>query len=229
MSNKGKNRISKIPNKTTWLRAAISAIPAVGGALDHLIFDKADEIRARNIEDAISSIAERLNAIPEELIDSSWFESEEALAMFRNMADKIEFEPDSKKRESLAKVVAASGMKKFSSDKRKLSILDHLSRLSFVQMRLMSIISQLQPQKREVGNEIVQSVNALWANQIIEAIKHNSYGQFWEGQLNIGLELEVLESLNVIRTVPLITGGEKAFELTSLGMETSKYFCAGNN
>jgi len=227
--NKEEKGISILPSKNSWLRAVVSAIPTVGGALDHLLFDKADEIRIRNIESAISAMKDRLSTIPDQLLDKSWFESEEALAMFRNMAENVGFEPDHRKRASLAKVVAASGMKQFATDKRKLSILEHLNKLSFVQMRLLAIVSQLQPQQCQVGTEIVQTINALWSNQIIKAIEHNPYGQFWDGQLNITLEFEVLESLNVIRNVPLINGGERAFEVTALGMEASKYFLAGNN
>jgi len=224
MNTESGKGVSLIPSKSSWLRAAVTSIPMVGGALDHLIFDRADEIRARNVEQAITSIQSRLNAIPEAMLDKAWFESEEALAMFRALIDKIQFEPDLKKRESLSKVVAVSGAKDFSHDKRKLSILDHLNRLSFVQMKLLTIMAKLAPQQRNVGQEIVQSVNALWGEQIIQAIKTNPYGQFWEGQLNVGLELQVLEALNVIRRIQLISGGDSAFEVTDLGREAAKYF-----
>jgi hypothetical protein len=229
MSDQKENKVSIIPEKKTWLRAIVSAIPTVGGALDHLLFDRADEIRARNIEESLKTIEKKLSNIPEAILDKAWFESEEALAMFRNMAEKVEFEPDRQKRTSLANVVAISGTKIFSSDKRKLSVFEHLNRLTFVQMRLLSIIGELKPEQKQVGQEIVQTVNALWANQIIQAIRQNRYGQFWEGQLNIGLELEILESLNMISGVQTIAGGEKAFVMTSLGQEAVKYFKAGNN
>jgi len=223
-----KDTVTLVPEKRTWLRAAISAIPTVGGALDHLLFDRADEIRTRNIEESIKAIEQKIKQIPEDQIDKDWFGSEEALAMFRNMADKVEFEPDKQKRTSLANVVAISGTKNFSGDQRKLSVLEHLNRLTFVQLRLLSIIGELKPQQRQVGKEIVQTVTALWGNDIIQAIMQNRYGQFWAGQLNIGLEIEVLESLNMISGIQTISGGEKAFVVTSLGREAIKYFTAAN-
>ena len=45
---------SLMPERRTWLRATVSVIPYVGGALDHLLFDRADSIRLRNIESALS-------------------------------------------------------------------------------------------------------------------------------------------------------------------------------
>lgn len=44
-----------IPEGMTWLRAAVSAIPCVGGAVDHLLFDKADAIRNKNIEQSLQT------------------------------------------------------------------------------------------------------------------------------------------------------------------------------
>jgi len=32
----------------TGLRAAVALIPAIGGAIDHLVFDRYDEIRVQN-------------------------------------------------------------------------------------------------------------------------------------------------------------------------------------
>lgn len=226
--NDNKDIQSLIPSKLAWLRATVSAIPMVGGALDHLLFDKADEIRARNVEQAITAIENRLRQIPETAIDKNWFSSEEALAMFRELVDKIQFEPDRKKRDSLANVVAVSGTTALSSDSRKLSVLDHLNRLTYVQMKMLSILSKLPHNKREIGTEIVQSVNALWADQIVQAVQNNPSGQFWVGQLNIGLELEVLEALNVVRRIQLISGNESAFAVTDLGKEAAKYFAAAN-
>lgn len=229
MSDVDNQNVSIIPSKKTWLRAAVAAIPTVGGALDHLLFDRADEIRSRNVEQALASIENRLSSIPNSMVDKAWFESEEALAMFRELIDKIQFEPDSRKRESLSKVVAVSGTKELSSDERKLSILDHLNRLSFVQMKLLNILYKLKPQKREVGKDIIQSVSALWDEQIVHAIKENPDGQFWSGQLDVGLELQVLEALNVIRRIQLISGGDAAFVVTDLGREAAKYFSAAND
>ena len=49
-----------MPERVTWLRALVVAIPTVGGALDHLLFDKADAVRLRNIEAALNALSEQL-------------------------------------------------------------------------------------------------------------------------------------------------------------------------
>ena len=46
-----------IPERRAWFRGAVSSIPMVGGALDHLLFDRADSIRVANIEAALKGLS----------------------------------------------------------------------------------------------------------------------------------------------------------------------------
>jgi hypothetical protein len=102
-------------------RAAIYALPYAGGALDHLIFDKADAIRLRNIQASLAALSAQLEKVHESKIDKSWFESEEALAAFKLMADKVSYEPDPKKVDAVGRIVGACGNTEHSNDHRKLS------------------------------------------------------------------------------------------------------------
>jgi hypothetical protein len=86
-----------LPEGITWLRAGVSSIPVVGGALDHLIFDKADAIRVKNIEAALAAIKQQIESVEDETIDKEWFQSEEALAALKMMSDTITYEPDPRK------------------------------------------------------------------------------------------------------------------------------------
>ena len=49
-----------IPSGLGWLRSAVSFIPTIGGALDHLLFDKYAEIQQKNIRQAIKAIEEKM-------------------------------------------------------------------------------------------------------------------------------------------------------------------------
>jgi hypothetical protein len=45
-----------LPQPVSLFRAAISASLDAGGALDHLVFDKADAIRLRNIQASLAAL-----------------------------------------------------------------------------------------------------------------------------------------------------------------------------
>ena len=211
-----------LPEGVTWLRASISCIPMVGGALDHLIFDKADAIRFKNIEAALVAVKRQIESSEQETIDKEWFESEEALAAFKMLSDKISYEPDPQKVEAIGRVVSACGNKKHSEDPNKLSVVEHLSRLSATQIKLLSIISEVEPKDRWIdGGGLVQMVTAIWSDDIITAIKAGP--QFWQETLAIDEELEVLESLNAIHRVQFMGTAEFGYAITKLGKRAASY------
>jgi hypothetical protein len=211
-----------LPERITWLRAAVSSIPAVGGALDHLIFDKADAIRVKNIEVALAAIKQQIESVEDESIDKEWFQSEEALATFKMMSDKISYEPDPGKVEAIGRVVSACGNKQHSKDPHKLSVVEHLSRLSATQIKLLSIVSEIEPKERtiEMGG-LNQTGSAIWLSDIIAALQAGP--QFWQGKLVVDEELEVLESLNTVRRVQFMGPAELAYVVTTIGKRAAAY------
>jgi len=215
--------ISKhIPEGKTWLRAAVSSIPMVGSALDHLIFDKADSIRTSNLEAALNAVSHRLEQIPENLIDKEWFQSEEALATFRLLSEKTSFEPDKQKIQDLGRVAATCGTTSLSKDSKKLSVFDHISRLSPVQSRLLLAISSCSPRTKTVsGGDIQQSLSAIWPEDIKATLQSGTI--FWEGTLNLALELEILESMNMLRRIPVLSSADTPLSLTALGQYAVTY------
>ncbi len=132
-----------IPTGTSILRAGVSLIPLVGGVLDHLLFDKADEIRTRNIEQSISEISKKMGNIPEENITKEWFESTEAIEMFRQLIEKVQFESDNIKIKTLSDIYAISGTTEFSSDPNKFAVLRKVAELTTVQKELLLIVSKM--------------------------------------------------------------------------------------
>jgi hypothetical protein len=216
------NITSYVPEGVAWIRAAVASIPVAGGALDHLLFDKADAIRAKNLQAAIDALSEQLKSVKESTVDKSWFDSEEALAAFRLMADKVSYEPDPKKVEAMGKIVGACGSTKHSGDPKKLSILEHLARLSQVQLRLLSIIAKLPATEKKL--ELIglqQTASGIWIGDIVTAIK--AVPQFWEGTMALDQELEVLESLNMVRQMQLMGPTEPGYVITGIGKVAATY------
>jgi len=211
-----------VPEGVSWIRAAVSAIPAVGGALDHLLFDKADAIRMKNLEAAIAAVSSQINSMGENAIDKSWFETEEALVAFKVMSDKVAYESDARKVEAMGRIVAACGTTAHSKDVRKLSIVEHLSRLSAVQIELLATMAKVLPTQKQIRTgDLVQTVTAIWISDVTSALKAGP--AFWTGDLLLIQELEILESLNVIRRIQVMGGAEAAYSMTELGKSAASY------
>ncbi len=211
-----------LPDGITWLRAAVSCIPVVGGALDHLIFDKADAIRVRNIEAALSAVRDQIGSVGEAAIDKEWFQSDEALAAFKIMSDKISYEPDPRKVEAIGRVVSACGNRKHATDPHKLSVVEHLSRLSATQIKLLSVVSGVPPKEKKIEmGGLSQTGTAIWLSDIIATLE--SGPRFWQGTLAIDEELEVLESFNAVRRVQFMGPAELAYTVTTIGKRAASY------
>ncbi len=211
-----------LPEGMTWMRAVVSSVPVVGSALDHLLFDKADIIRLRNIEQALAGLADQLKSVSDTTIDKKWFETEEALAAFRAMANAVAYEPDKQKIDALGRIVALCGSIEHSADDKKLSVLDHLSRLSAVQIKLLSAIQRTPPEQRQGGGgAVAQTVTAVWLDQIVETLKAGP--RFWTGTIQVVEELELIESVNLIRRVATFGKKGTGYALTSTGKRAASY------
>ena len=132
------NSDSELANRTrtslqTALKAGIATIPVVGGALDHLIFDRAAELRIQNIENSIKYIADKIASMQESNIDKEWFGSIDALDIFKSLGLHIETEPDEEKIKILSETYAKFGMLKNSSNVYKKVVLDKIGQMSSLQ------------------------------------------------------------------------------------------------
>lgn len=211
-----------IPEGMTWLRAAVSAIPCVGGAVDHLLFDKADAIRNKNIEQSLQSLSASVDELKDK-INQPWFSSEEFLQLLKKLFDSVSFETDKPKIDTLGKIVALCGTNDYALDQKKCSVFDHIAKLSYVQIKLLSIVASIPKKKKEIkSGALVQTVNAIWLSDISIILQKYIENRFWEGTLNLIQEMEILESLNMVRLIP-IWGSEKAYSLTSIGNLATGY------
>jgi hypothetical protein len=219
-----KDLIKHVPEPISFIRAAVASVPIVGSALDHLLFDKADAIRVKNLEAAIAALSDQVAKAQESSIDKDWFNSEEALAAFKILSDKVSYEPDKAKVAALGRVVGTFGTKANSGDKTKLSVVEHLARLSGVQIHLLNAILSTQPKERVINSGgLTQTAKAIWTHDIGETLTTGP--QFWEGVLNLPQELEVLESYNTIKSLQLFGASDAGtgYVLTSIGRHAASY------
>lgn len=211
-----------VPEGMTWIRAAVSSIPMVGGALDHLIFDKADAIRLKNIEAAIKALEDQIKQSEQQQINKDWFSSVEALAAFKLMADSVSYEPDPKKVEDMGRLIASCGGAIHANDPKKISVVEHLSRLSHVQIKLLSVIAKVAMREHTVSTGgLEQKAMAIWISDIMSTLRAGP--KFWDGTMKLDEELEILESLNTIRRVQLMGPAEAAYIITGIGKHAAGY------
>jgi hypothetical protein len=118
--------------------------------------------------------------------------------------------------------VATCGTIEHASDAKKLSILEHLARLTSVQIKLLSVMLSTPAQEKKFSTgSLEQTAKAIWVSDVVAALQAGP--QFWSGQLVVDQELEVLESLNTIRRVQLFGPGELGFTLTAIGRHAAAY------
>lgn len=212
----------KLPTKRDLLRAAVSAIPYVGGPLDHLIFDRSGEMQLENITISIEALSNRLREVEDKFIDRGWFESEEALSAMKILADKIGFEPDKEKVQTLGKVVAICGLKKNVQDKHKLQILEYIGNFSSSQIELLKIISGLRLTERKLTHQgLRETRSAIWLTSIASAIQKQTPHLL----SSFMTDIEILEARNTVRRIQTVLPDrtEGGYVMTQIGWIAAKY------
>lgn len=206
-----------VPDALSVLRAGISAIPVVGGALDHLVFDKAQEIRIRNIERTIAEINLKIDQIDSSKLDRGWFGSTECLNLFTELVDRVKFESSEGKIAALSAVYSVSGIESLSRDPNKFAVLDSVSKMTDEQRKILEVIGTLSPELRKFqGGGLEQSSTSIWYDQIAKASGST---------LNVALQidLEILQSLNLTKRTFLLVGDGLGYTLTVLGDRVCHY------
>lgn len=213
-----------VPNVNSALRASVAAIPFIGGVFDHLLFDKAAEIRVRNIEKAIQNISDKLNELTESSIDREWFESIEAIEMFKQLLEKIEFEQDTEKLTALSDIYAISGTQHFSNDPNKFAVLKKVSELTSIQKKILQIVTMVTPKEKQFdGGGLTSTATLIWLDDIKQAISVYPSGKFWSGTLLLDVEIEIIESLNLLRRINAPTANIFGYQITGLGKLVVRY------
>lgn len=192
-----------VPNTGSFLRASVSAIPVVGGALDHLIFDKSDEIRTRNIEATIISLQEQYSRLEQSTINLDWFSTGEAVNLFKELIALVEYEDSQEKLEAISSLYAVSSTYQFSDDNQKAWVMRKVSELSNEQRKLFVVIASMQPEKREFSSGGLQSTEtAIWNDSVLKyftvQLQVDHTYRFWGEDFNVDTQLELLTSSGLL-------------------------------
>ncbi|EHH3742066.1 hypothetical protein [Vibrio parahaemolyticus] len=197
------NESKYVPNASTFFRAGVSAIPVVGGALDHLIFDKSDEIRTRNIEAAISSLEDKYKQLEQNSVNLDWFSTGEAVNLFKELISLIEYEDSQEKLEAISSLYAVSSTYKFTNENQKSWVMRKVSELSNEQRKLFKIVASMSPEQREFSSGALMSTEtAIWNDTVFNDIE-NKFNidpsfRFWRQGFNLDVELELLASTGLL-------------------------------
>ena len=158
-----------VPSGKGWLRAVVATIPYVGGGLDHLFFDKYAEIQHKNVLCAIDEIKKKMKSMEEQMVCKEWFESVEALDLFRNLLQRVMFEGDGRKIKTLCCMYCLFGTKDHVLDPNKYAVLDVVAKLTNNQKLIFLSIDDVPkcPGRIEGGDYIV----ARWGKTIVDCCK----------------------------------------------------------
>lgn len=211
-----------VPTAQSVYRSMVSAIPVVGGSLDHLIFDKSGEIRMQKLEQSVRNIEEIIAKLEDGRIIREWFESAEALDMFKQLVDKIEFEPSDRKIYVLSRLYTLFGTKEHIEDPNKKAMLETISKLTDPQMIIFNAVGEV-PEETKTGNSdaISYTGTAIWQSSILKYINSNlKYLMLLKGvtsPVHLDVELDILTSFNLLRIRDIPNLNDRGFVITSLG------------
>ncbi len=218
------NMIEKVKKGPTWLRAGVSAIPWAGGSLDHLLFDRADEIRIKNVEQTLESMKDCLGRMEEDKVSKEWFESEEALDMLKNLIQKIEFEGDSAKVKTLSNVYCLFGTANHKDDPNKHAVLETISKLTNNQLVVFRALNETPQEQKSFGEMITFTATAKWQSSILNYCNsHPEILHQLKGHVTINVELDILASFNLITNMNLATSEDVAYRVSELGKLAYSY------
>ena len=215
-----------IPTTNSVIRGAISIIPGIGGLLDHLLFDKSGEIKLNNILKTLEEINVKIRSIDENKISKEWFNSTECVQMFNLLIEKVQFEPNEDKITTLSEIYVKSGLKDFENDPNKFAVMTRVAEMTFTQQELLQIICKIQPIQKvsSGGGGIEYTATAIWISDILTKLKveEKEARRFWKGELKLDTELGILETFNLIKSLPIGTD-EIGYTITALGVLINVY------
>ena len=146
-------------------------------------------------------MAAKIVELGESKIDKAWFESAEALQAMSILAERTQYESSSNKRQLVGEMVTNCGAVGNSTDPGKLSVLEHVSRLSSVQIGLLRVVSETVATERtgSLGGAIEVTGSAKWIDTVVDVLERGV--MFWEGTLQVMEELEILIASGFLKRV----------------------------
>ena len=230
MMSEDKNKaIEKVkeyaPSAQAWGRALIAGIPVVGGCLDHLIFDKASEIRIQRLEQSVKNIEEIIYRLDEGRVKLEWFESIEALDMLKQLFNKVEYEPSDSKVKTLSQTYALFGTKEHSEDPNKYAMLDTISKMTDNQRVVFKAANEVPQETKTISaGAIEHTIPGRWQSTMLDYIKQSPIlmGQL-QGHVKINIELDILTSFNLLYNLDAPSNEDAAYRITQIGKLAYSY------
>lgn len=217
-----------VPTARDALRAGVSVIPIVGGALDHLLFSKADEIRARNIELAIESLEKKFAELQASKIDLDWFSTGEAISLFKELVNLVEYEDSQDRLDAVSQLYAISSLSQYSHDPNKTWVLRKVSELTNEQRKLFMIVSSVPPEKRGFSAGGLQSTQqAIWNDTVFKLLERSvdadASFKFWGSHFNVDEQLEFLKVAGLLDRVESYLATNAGYKISALGEVVKHY------
>ena len=182
-----------VSDNSTGLKAGLALIPYVGGAIGNLVFGKLDEVRKKNVDMVLKTIAEEVHHLGRNKLSVEWFDTAEALNVLRTLTEAIQCEHEEAKVRELARIFPICGTIPRSGDPLKISVMGHLAQMTAVSIMLLRVLSKIAPQQQTFqGSGLRQTMIAIWPQQVVDALKANPAGRFWTGTMLVDIELELL-------------------------------------
>ena len=164
-----------LPSTQTVKRALIAGIPYIGGSLDHLLFDRAEEIFMQNLDNAVQQISNRLEKLEERQINKQWFESEEALSLFRSLLDKVGYDNAPEKLQTLSQLYALFGTEQHYKDPNKYAVIEVVSKLTYNQLLVFQTINRVPATKKDFDSDALHfSATARWQSAILDFMQNDT-------------------------------------------------------
>ncbi|MCX5902638.1 MAG: hypothetical protein NTV89_04015 [Proteobacteria bacterium] len=210
-------RKTKTEHALAFIKAGLSAIPIFGGSLASLVVDYIPTATQRSIEEALSSLQEKLTIL-QARIDTEAVNKDEFSELFKSSYLLIQRSHQQKKIDAAVNLIVNILLKK--SDPKRLSYteLDHFARcldlLSIGALEVLEVIVTIyhNPQERK---QVFRSEHELQFDSLSKRFSH------FQVPLLMGLVAE-LSSLNLFYMVPApavrtADYGNQVIELTPLG------------
>lgn len=219
-----KKEKDSLPIKDSIFRAFLTSVPYAGPVIDHLIYDTANAMITQNMQECLDALTKKIKRFEEEAINKEWFNSKEAISLFKVLFQKVAHEPDNEKIKILGEATAVLALKVNSNDNKKIQHLEYIGNLTVSQVELLKIIASLPIKGMKVKNRLGSSeyLQGIWPNEIkskITSEKSNLLESYEE-------DLDILECHNIIRrtqTAYINHEIEDYFTLTNLGQMLLKY------
>ena len=214
-----------LPSVKSAGRALIAGIPCVGGSLDHLIFDRAEELFMKNLEKSVAEMSERIAEMEEQKIDKGWFESEEALNLFGTLMDKVRYEQDKRKVQMLSQAYVKFGTVEHTADPNKFAVLETLAKLTNNQSLIFRAVNNVPVEEKTFDGEALSfTAKARWLSAILDYMKSDAYTKsHQQGGITLDLELDILVSFNLLANVDVSNSNDLGYRVTQLGKLAYSY------